>query len=287
MGNSRRSPGAGCLTLAPVEDKMPVADPHDAADSRRRIGRGSYHGAVSEWLKGPHWKCGVRVTAPRVRIPPAPVVLRRSAPGGHGSRSRRLLGSIVSPVRARFADLSPRDGAGRHARPAKKTSRRFQEMPGAGRAGSGFQHRPSTVPSEKHPSHLRHGSAPHSPFRPSVRGASATLPVQTAAARHDANPRTAASSPRSIRCASGSPRAQPRVDSFRGDEGPGTCASGGRLLATLGVRGTRHLQTGPESILAHLLLFPVTGAWQLDLRFFMGTREEAKLVKPASKRWAT
>ena len=33
-------------------------------------------GAVSERLKGPHWKCGVRVTAPRVRIPPAPFVIR-------------------------------------------------------------------------------------------------------------------------------------------------------------------------------------------------------------------
>ncbi len=32
-----------------------------------------FDGAVSEWLKGPHWKCGVRVTVPRVRIPPAPV----------------------------------------------------------------------------------------------------------------------------------------------------------------------------------------------------------------------
>ena len=30
-------------------------------------------GAVSEWLKGPHWIRGVRETAPRVRIPPAPI----------------------------------------------------------------------------------------------------------------------------------------------------------------------------------------------------------------------
>lgn len=39
------------------------------SNSRRATG---FMGAVSEWLKGPHWKCGVRETAPRVRIPPAP-----------------------------------------------------------------------------------------------------------------------------------------------------------------------------------------------------------------------
>ena len=41
--------------------------------SGRRIGvHGVWTGAVSERLKESHWKCGVRVTVPGVRIPPAP-----------------------------------------------------------------------------------------------------------------------------------------------------------------------------------------------------------------------
>ena len=47
-------------------------------------------GAVSEWLKGPHWKCGVRETAPRVRIPPAPYLLIESGFLLTGTASRRV-----------------------------------------------------------------------------------------------------------------------------------------------------------------------------------------------------
>lgn len=46
-----------------------------AADQPPPVRTARSPGAVSEWLKGSHWKCGVRETAPRVRIPPAPFVI--------------------------------------------------------------------------------------------------------------------------------------------------------------------------------------------------------------------
>ena len=101
--------------------------------SRRQIGgtlpvlsnrrKCRFLGAVSEWLKGPHWKCGVRVTVPRVRIPPAPI--RIGCPGRTESSDRGPCRKLAR--RNDFRACSPSEVASRrsnewrrHAPPHRK-----------------------------------------------------------------------------------------------------------------------------------------------------------------------
>ena len=88
------------LALATSQDARNLTDRRCCTKMRCPAGLGAF-GAVSEWLKGSHWKCGVRETAPRVRIPPAPFLTtegRGTITPHHDLRRRSR-----SPIESSFA----------------------------------------------------------------------------------------------------------------------------------------------------------------------------------------